>query len=114
MESTRELLGVDPDVSCYAKLLTGGLVPMSATIATERVFDAFSGAKVFIQRCHDSREMTYLSIAVLCLPCYSGGDVLIFPLLLCECAGGEFCNGVILMFILKPLSLDIEIPFFLL
>lgn len=46
VESTRELLGEDPDVSCYAKLLTGGLVPMSATIATERVFEAFSGAKV--------------------------------------------------------------------
>lgn len=46
VESTRELLGEDPDVSCYAKLLTGGLVPMAATLATERVFDAFSGAKV--------------------------------------------------------------------
>ncbi|CAM9536742.1 unnamed protein product [Pylaiella littoralis] len=45
VESTRELLGEDPDVSCYAKLLTGGLVPMAATVATERVFDAFSGAK---------------------------------------------------------------------
>lgn len=46
VESARELLGEDPDVSCYAKLLTGGLVPMAATVATERVFDAFSGAKV--------------------------------------------------------------------
>lgn len=46
VESTRELLGVDPDVSCYAKLLTGGLVPMSVTIASERVFESFSGAKV--------------------------------------------------------------------
>ncbi|CAN0567910.1 unnamed protein product, partial [Ectocarpus sp. 12 AP-2014] len=45
VESSRELLGEDPDVSCYAKLLTGGLVPMAATVATERVFDAFSGAK---------------------------------------------------------------------
>eukprot|EP00903_Cladosiphon_okamuranus_P015221 g14067.t1 len=45
VESTRELLGEDPDVSCYAKLLTGGLVPMAATVSTERIFDAFSGAK---------------------------------------------------------------------
>lgn len=45
-ESARELLGEDPDVSCYAKLLTGGLVPMSATVATERIFEAFSGEKV--------------------------------------------------------------------
>lgn len=49
VESSRELLGEDPDVSCYAKLLTGGLVPMAATVATERVFDAFSGAKVTLQ-----------------------------------------------------------------
>lgn len=46
VESTRELLGEDPDVACYAKLLTGGLMPMAATVATERVFDAFGGARV--------------------------------------------------------------------
>lgn len=57
VESTRELLGEDPDVSCYAKLLTGGLVPMSATVATERVFEAFSGAKVCacMWECGDER-----------------------------------------------------------
>lgn len=46
VESARELLGEDPDISCYAKLLTGGLVPMAATVATERVFEAYSGQKV--------------------------------------------------------------------
>lgn len=46
VESARELLREDPDVSCYAKLLTGGLVPMAATVATEHVFEAFRGEKV--------------------------------------------------------------------
>ncbi|CAM9646505.1 unnamed protein product [Discosporangium mesarthrocarpum] len=45
VSSTRELLGEDPDVGCYAKLLTGGLVPMSVTLASEQVFESFSGTK---------------------------------------------------------------------
>lgn len=37
------LLGVSPDIACYAKLLTGGMVPLSATLATDSVFQAFEG-----------------------------------------------------------------------
>ncbi|KAL4451869.1 hypothetical protein ABPG75_007531 [Micractinium tetrahymenae] len=37
------LLGASPDIACYAKLLTGGLVPLSATLATDAVFKAFEG-----------------------------------------------------------------------
>lgn len=63
VESSRELLGEDPDVSCYAKLLTGGLVPMSATVATERVFEAFSGAKVT-----SSVNLVRVRIFLQCMP----------------------------------------------
>lgn len=35
--------GVQPDFLCLAKGLTGGYLPMAATITTERVFDAFLG-----------------------------------------------------------------------
>ena len=42
-EGAWEIIGEKPDISCYAKLLTGGLVPMSATLATADVFDAFYG-----------------------------------------------------------------------
>lgn len=44
-EGAWELLGdgCAPDVSCYAKLLTGGLVPLAVTASTEEVFDAFRG-----------------------------------------------------------------------
>eukprot|EP01134_Creolimax_fragrantissima_P005964 CFRG5964T1 len=41
--STSQLLGVDPDVACYAKLLTGGVVPMSVTVASADVFESFLG-----------------------------------------------------------------------
>ncbi|KAL6774602.1 BIO1 [Auxenochlorella protothecoides x Auxenochlorella symbiontica] len=37
------LLGLDPDVACYGKLLTGGLVPLALTLASEPVFEAFKG-----------------------------------------------------------------------
>ncbi|EMS50925.1 Biotin synthase [Triticum urartu] len=41
VESASELLGCLPDVACYAKLMTGGIVPLAATVTTEAVFEAF-------------------------------------------------------------------------
>ncbi|KAI1748843.1 bifunctional dethiobiotin synthetase/adenosylmethionine-8-amino-7-oxononanoate aminotransferase [Xylaria castorea] len=35
-------LGVHPDISVHAKLLTGGLVPLCVTLASECIFDAFA------------------------------------------------------------------------
>jgi adenosylmethionine-8-amino-7-oxononanoate aminotransferase len=35
--------GVQPDFLCLAKGLTGGYLPMAATLTTQRVFDAFLG-----------------------------------------------------------------------
>ena len=35
--------GIQPDILCLGKGLTGGYLPMSVTVATERVFDAFLG-----------------------------------------------------------------------
>ncbi|KAF9466408.1 PLP-dependent transferase [Collybia nuda] len=43
LESTGPLLGVLPDISVNAKILTGGLVPLAVTLASEAVFDAFLG-----------------------------------------------------------------------
>ena len=39
-----ELAGVVPDIMCLSKGLTGGFLPMGATVVTQRVADAFSGA----------------------------------------------------------------------
>ncbi|KAJ7749061.1 PLP-dependent transferase [Mycena maculata] len=41
MESTIPLLGVSPDISVHAKILTGGLVPLAATLASDSIFQAF-------------------------------------------------------------------------
>ncbi|KAJ3693384.1 hypothetical protein LUZ60_008864 [Juncus effusus] len=40
-ESATQLLGCVPDIGCYAKLMTGGVVPLAATLATEDVFEVF-------------------------------------------------------------------------
>lgn len=37
------LLGIAPDVACYGKLLTGGTLPLAATLATEAVWRSFLG-----------------------------------------------------------------------
>jgi bifunctional dethiobiotin synthetase / adenosylmethionine---8-amino-7-oxononanoate aminotransferase len=42
-QSGADLLGVAPDIASYGKLLTGGTVPLSATLAKEDVFNAFLG-----------------------------------------------------------------------
>lgn len=42
--TSSSFLGVHPDVSVHAKLLTGGLVPLCTTLASESIFDAFAGA----------------------------------------------------------------------
>ena len=39
-----ERAGVVPDLMCVAKGLTGGFLPLAATITTDRVHDAFTGA----------------------------------------------------------------------
>ncbi|OEL16248.1 Bifunctional dethiobiotin synthetase/7,8-diamino-pelargonic acid aminotransferase, mitochondrial [Dichanthelium oligosanthes] len=41
VESASELLRCLPDIACYAKLMTGGIVPLAATLATEEVFKSF-------------------------------------------------------------------------
>lgn len=42
--SAASFLGVDPDISVHAKLLTGGLVPLAATLASESIFESFKAA----------------------------------------------------------------------
>jgi len=35
--------GVEPDLMCVAKGITGGYLPLAATFASQRIFDAFLG-----------------------------------------------------------------------
>lgn len=41
-ESCIPILGANPDIAVYAKTLSGGTLPLAATLATEGVFEAFS------------------------------------------------------------------------
>lgn len=43
LQSAAELLCCLPDIACFGKLMTGGTVPLSATLATDAVFDSFIG-----------------------------------------------------------------------
>ncbi|CAI5963000.1 unnamed protein product [Closterium sp. NIES-65] len=43
-QSAAELLACSPDIACYAKLLTGGMIPLAVTLASSSVFDAFYGS----------------------------------------------------------------------
>lgn len=45
MQSTTAILGVNPDISVLAKILTGGTVPMSVTLATDAIFKSFLSNK---------------------------------------------------------------------
>lgn len=37
-----DILGTTPDISCLAKILSGGLVPMSVTLASESIYSTFA------------------------------------------------------------------------
>ncbi|KAG6025511.1 hypothetical protein E4U41_001502, partial [Claviceps citrina] len=41
--TSASFLGLHPDISVHAKLLTGGLLPLCATLASEAIFGAFLG-----------------------------------------------------------------------
>ncbi|GAV90148.1 Aminotran_3 domain-containing protein, partial [Cephalotus follicularis] len=43
VESAAELLRSVPDIACFAKLMTGGIIPLAATLTTEGVFNSFLG-----------------------------------------------------------------------
>jgi bifunctional dethiobiotin synthetase / adenosylmethionine---8-amino-7-oxononanoate aminotransferase len=41
--SPSQILGIKPDIAVYAKLLTGGLVPLAVTLTSEQIFEYFVG-----------------------------------------------------------------------
>lgn len=45
LQSTSPLLGITPDISVNAKILTGGLVPLAVTLASNSIFEAFLSDK---------------------------------------------------------------------
>ena len=43
--STADILGEYPDIAVYGKMLSGGYMPLAATLATAETFNAFLGKK---------------------------------------------------------------------
>jgi len=43
--SSASFLQVYPDISCHAKLLTGGLIPLCATLASDSIYSTFIGSE---------------------------------------------------------------------
>ena len=44
MQTPMSVLGTTPDIAVYAKILTGGLLPMAVTLASSDIFRAFQGS----------------------------------------------------------------------
>lgn len=44
-----ELIHCVPDIACFGKLLTGGIIPLAVTLATNAVFDSFIGDSKVLQ-----------------------------------------------------------------
>ncbi|KAA0052332.1 bifunctional dethiobiotin synthetase/7,8-diamino-pelargonic acid aminotransferase [Cucumis melo var. makuwa] len=43
LQTAAELLHCMPDIACFAKLMIGGIIPLSATLASNSVFESFIG-----------------------------------------------------------------------
>ncbi|KAK9130173.1 hypothetical protein Sjap_010660 [Stephania japonica] len=51
-ESAAEILGCLPDIACFGKLMTGGIIPLAATLATDAVYNAFKGDSKLVALLH--------------------------------------------------------------
>lgn len=57
------ILGVYPDIAVYGKMLSGGYMPLAATLATSETFDAFLGKKKWHALLHGhSFTVSYLYV----------------------------------------------------
>jgi adenosylmethionine-8-amino-7-oxononanoate aminotransferase len=70
-----EQCGVRPDLLCLGKGLTGGYLPMSATVASSRVFDAFRG-RAFAHGHSYGGNALAAAVALRHLELLTGADVL--------------------------------------
>jgi adenosylmethionine-8-amino-7-oxononanoate aminotransferase len=53
-----EQVGLSPDLMCLAKGLSGGYLPLAATLANDRVFDAFRGAPAAMRQLFHGHTFT--------------------------------------------------------
>jgi|GEM_PF-79173 len=58
-ERAADALHVLPDIACYSKALTGGLVPLGVTLASAETFDAFRGQSTLDALLHGHSYTAY-------------------------------------------------------
>lgn len=68
-----EIAGVKPDILCLAKGLTGGLLPLSATLASDEIYEAFLGT--FAERRTFYHGHTFTGSALGCAAALAALDV---------------------------------------
>ena len=66
-------LGVEPDILCVGKGLTGGTLPLSATLARERIYEAFLGD--FASSRHLFHGHSYAANPICCAAALASLDV---------------------------------------
>ena len=75
-----EQCGLRPDLLCIAKGITGGYLPMSATVANRRVYDAFLGADLGPRTFYHGHSYAGNALAAAVARCHlrlvTQGDVL--------------------------------------
>lgn len=48
-QTTVELIHCVPDIACFGKLMTGEIIPLAVTLATNAIFDSFIGDSKVLQ-----------------------------------------------------------------
>mmetsp|Transcript_37594 Transcript_37594/g.88864 ORF Transcript_37594/g.88864 Transcript_37594/m.88864 type:complete len:839 (+) Transcript_37594:57-2573(+) len=75
--SAASIPGIVPDVACYAKLLTGGTIPMAVTLASEEIFETFRGSEKSDALLHGhsyTAHPTGCAVACAAMDIYSSAD----------------------------------------
>jgi adenosylmethionine-8-amino-7-oxononanoate aminotransferase len=74
-----EHAGIAPDIICLSKALTAGYLPLGATVATERMYEAFLSddrAKTFFHGHSFTANPLACAVAIASLDLFAEGDVL--------------------------------------
>jgi adenosylmethionine-8-amino-7-oxononanoate aminotransferase len=74
-----EHAGIAPDIICLSKALTAGYLPLGATVATERVYEAFLSddrSKTFFHGHSFTANPLACAVAIASLDLFAQGDVL--------------------------------------
>jgi adenosylmethionine-8-amino-7-oxononanoate aminotransferase len=97
-----EQAGISPDILCLAKGITGGYLPLAATLATERVYEAFHGRPSEYRALFHGH--TYGGNPLGCAAAIASLDVFAGEDTLARAAAGAACLDALLKEHIEPLA----------